>query len=240
MRGTLSNRLLARLPAAACARFVAACETVELRAGEEPMRPAVRVTCAWFPLDTVLSVGFPEAGQHRSIEVAQVGAEGMVGIPLLLGASASELTARVVRPGMALRIEAQRLRRQLAASAALENCLGRYVLVYLAQLARAILCSRYHRVEGRLARLLLMRQDRCPGESLHVTQEFLAAALGVRRAAVTRAATDLQLQHLISYHRGVLTIVDRKGLLRAACACYAADLASYSTLLDGSPAGRPD
>lgn len=232
-----SNHLLARLPSAAAARFVAACETVELSAGQVPMRPAARVTCAWFPLDAVLSVGFPAAGDHRSIEVALVGPEGMVGIPLLFGGSGSELMAKVVRPGSALRIEAQRLGLQLAASAELEKCLRRYVLVSLAQLARAVLCSRYHRVEERLARLLLMMQDRSPGEALHVTQEFLAATLGVRRAGVTRAATDLQLQHLIAYHRGVLVIVDRTGLQRAACACYAADLASYSTLMGGRPPG---
>lgn len=225
------NRLLARLPAAVHARFVAACEPVQLAAGHVLLRPGGPVTCAWFPLDAVLSVGIVAAGEQHSIEVALVGREGMLGIPLLLHADRSELIATVTRPGAALRIDAQALRQQLLASTDLEKRLRRYVLVSIAQIARAVLCTRYHRVDQRLARLLLMKQDRAPEEALRVTHEALAATLGVRRAGVTRAASDLQLQRLIAYHRGVLTILDRDGLQRAACACYAADCASYSTLM---------
>jgi len=188
----------------------------------------------------VLSVGFVAAGEGRSIEVALVGREGMVGIPLLLGADESELTATVVRPGKALSIPAEGLRLQLAASAELDRRLRRYVLVALAQIARAVLCTRYHRVDERLARLLLMTQDRCAEETLHVTHEFLASTLGVRRAGVSRAANDLQRQQLIAYHRGMLAIIDRPGLRRAACACYPADRASYVALMGGCPAGRVD
>jgi CRP-like cAMP-binding protein len=107
----------------------------------------------------------------------------------------------------------------------------RYVLVSLTQMAQAALCTRYHRVDQRLARWLLMTQDRVPQGALRATHEFLAATLGVRRAGVTRAAADLQDKHLIAYHRGVLTLVDREGLEAAACGCYAADCASYAALL---------
>jgi CRP-like cAMP-binding protein len=230
-KAALPNRLLARLPAADGARFMAACRTVDLAAGQVLMRPAAPLTCAWFPLDAVLSVGMVAAGDRHSLEVGLVGREGMVGIPLLLGASETELIATVVRPGAALCIEAEELRLQRLASTDLEKRLRRYVLVSIVQLARAVLCTRYHQVDERLARLLLMKQDRAPNQALHATHEFLAATLGVRRAGVTRAANDLQLRQLIAYRRGVLTILDRQGLLRAACACYAADCASYATLM---------
>jgi CRP-like cAMP-binding protein len=102
------------------------------------------------------------------------------------------------------------------------------VLVSLTQLAQAALCTRYHRVEERLARWLLMTQDRAPGGPVYATHEFLATALGVRRAGVTHAAATLQRRQLIAYHRGVLTVLDREGLQAAACGCYAADRASYA------------
>jgi CRP-like cAMP-binding protein len=234
----LRNRLLARLPMADRVRFVAACETVELQAGQVLMRPAARLAGAWFPLDAVLSVDLVAVGEGRSIEVALIGREGMVGLPLLLGAAECELTATVVRPGAALSITADGLRLQLAANAELDRHLRRYVLVAMAQLARAVLCARYHRVDERLARLLLMTQDRCAQETLHVTHAALAGTLGVRRAGVTRAANDLQRQHLIAYHRGTLAVVDRPGLQRVACACYLADRASYAALMGERRAGN--
>ncbi|MBK6006901.1 Crp/Fnr family transcriptional regulator [Ramlibacter ginsenosidimutans] len=229
------NRLLTRLPPAARAQFVAACERVELAAGQVLLRAGQRVTHAWFPLDAVLSVSLA-AEERRSIAVALVGREGMLGIPLLLDANQSEWVATVARPGAALRIEAAALRLQLVTGSELEKRLRHYVLASIAQLARAVLCTHYHQVDQRLARLLLMQHDRAPDEPLHVTHEMLAATLGARRAGVTRAAHVLQLKQLIAYHRGVVTILDRDGLQRAACACYAADCASYAALMRRHPA----
>lgn len=231
MKAGLTNRLLARLSMAGGEDVATACETVQLEPAQVPMRAGTPLTCAWFPLDAVLSVNVVAPGERHSIQVGLVGREGMVGLPLLLGASVSELTATVVRPGAALRIGAEALRLQLLASPELERRLRRYALVSLGQFARAVLCTRYHQVDERLARLLLMHQDRAPNADLHVTHEQLAAALGVRRAGVTRAAASLQLQRLIAYRRGVLTILDRAGLKCAACPCYAADRSSYSALM---------
>jgi CRP-like cAMP-binding protein len=111
-----------------------------------------------------------------------------------------------------------------------------YVLVAFAQLAQAALCTRYHGVEERLARWLLMTLDRAPDAPVHATHEFLAATLGVRRAGVTRAAAVLQARQLISYHRGVLLVLDRGGLQDASCDCYAADCASYASGMRRQPA----
>jgi CRP-like cAMP-binding protein len=223
-----ANRLLARLGTAERGRLVAECEAVELHAGQVLMSPGARTTHVWFPLDAIVSLGVAAPGKQHCFEVALVGAEGLIGLSLVLGSTTSSLRATVVRPGGALRIAAAPLRLQIGSSQAFRRRMEQYVLVSLSHMAQAALCTRYHRVEERLARWLLMMQDRAPREAVHATHEFLAAALGVRRAGVTRAAASLQRRHLIAYHRGVLTLLDRDGLQAAACACYAADSDAYA------------
>lgn len=230
-----ANHLLAALPRAACGRIVAACEQVELAAGEVLMRPGAGVTHAWFPLEAIVSVRIDAPHGPRGLEVALVGPEGVVGVPLLLGATASTLRATVVKPGAALRIAAAPLRLELAAGSAFRRGMERYVLVSLAQMAQGILCTRFHRLDERLARWLLMTQDRAGFDGVPATHEFLAATLGVRRAGVTRAAAALQSQELIAYRRGVLAVLDREGLEAAACACYAADRATYAHVMQPPP-----
>lgn len=230
-----ANRLLARLAPAERARLLAAGAIVELGEGQVLMRPGQRTTHAHFPLEAIVSLGVG-AGRQRCFELDLVGSEGMVGVPLLLGATASTLRATVVKPGAALRIEAAPLRQELLASEAFAHRMQQYVLVSLSHLAQAALCTRYHLVEARLARWLLMMQDRDPGHAVRATHEDLAAALGVRRAGVSRAAASLQRRQLIAYHRGVLTLLDRDGLQGAACACYAADCASYARAMRPPPA----
>jgi CRP-like cAMP-binding protein len=224
-----ANRLLARLAGVDRERVLADCQATELELGQVLMRPGLRTTHACFPLDAIVSLVMPSADKAHSLSVALVGAEGMVGIPLLLGSGASSLRAVVVRPGAALSIPVLKLRAHLLQSDEFRKRMHQYVLVTLTQLAQATLCMRYHCVEERLARWLLMTQDRAPDHPVHATHEFLAATLGVRRAGVTRAAAVLQGRQLIAYHRGVLTVVDRGGLQGASCGCYAADCAAYAS-----------
>jgi CRP-like cAMP-binding protein len=225
------NGLLAPLPSQDRKRFLAACEAVDLKPAQMLMRPGSRMAYAYFPTDAVVSLGMAPQGTRQCLEVALVGPEGMVGLPLLLGATASTLRATVVRPGAAWRIAVAPLRLQLVESPPLAQRMQRYVLVSLTQLAQAALCTRYHRLDQRLARWLLMTQDRMQHQALHATHEVLAATLGVRRAGVSRAAAELQQRQLIAYHRGVLTLLDRGGLEAVACDCYAADCASYEVLM---------
>jgi CRP-like cAMP-binding protein len=224
-----ANRLLARLAADVRAGVLAQCQACELELGEVLMGPGLRATHAWFPIDAMVSLGIPAQGKSYAFGVALVGAEGMAGIPLLLGSTTSSVRAVVVRPGSALRIPVPALRRQLQDNEEFRKRMQQYVLVSLAQLAQAVLCTRYHRVEERLARWLLMTHDRAPNGPVRATHEFLAATLGVRRAGVTRAAAVLQQRQLIAYHRGALTVLDRKGLEGASCGCYAADCAAYAS-----------
>ena len=165
------------------------------------------------------------------LEVGMVGREGMLGSQLSLGVGAAPLHALVQGPGPAWRLETGAFNAELECSAALRREIGRYVYVLMTQLATSAGCARYHEIGPRLARWLLMSQDRAHARTFHMTQEFLGYMLGVRRVGITEAAGALQRAGLIEYQRGRLTVLDRAGLEAEACNCYAADRKSYAELL---------
>jgi CRP-like cAMP-binding protein len=158
----------------------------------------------------------------------------MVGAPLILGVDRSELRALVQGAGPAWRMSARTFTRELGGSAVLRGALQRYLQVRMAQFAQAAACTRFHLIEGRLARWLLMTQDRAHDSQFHATHEVLAHMLGVRRVGVTRAANALQKRKLIRYHRGEVTILNRAAMETASCGCYRADLRLYESLLGGA------
>jgi CRP-like cAMP-binding protein len=144
----------------------------------------------------------------------------MVGVSLALGMDISSVRALVQRTGTAMRMEAARFRKELRKSLALQHELHRYAHAMLAQARQTAACNRFHPVEARFACSLLMTRDRVRSDQFLLTQEFLADMLGVRRVAVNRAASALQQRKLISYSRGKMRILDRKGLKAASCGCY--------------------
>lgn len=225
-----SNRLLATLPEKDRRRLLAGCTTVDLVFGEIISRAGDRIEQVYFPLDSFISLVAPIDG-HPGLEVGMVGNEGMLGITLTLGVDISPLHALVQGSGQALRMDAALFRRELKNCPALERELKLYNFVLMCQLAQTAACTRFHVVEARLARWLLMTQDRMHKDAFHLTHDFLGHMLGVRRVGVTKAATALQKQALIQYNRGDISILDRTGLEAASCACYQADQEIYDRIL---------
>ena len=224
------NRLLEALPSSDRRRVLAECETVELAFGDLLYTPWERLSHVYFPTTTFISLIMP-VDDSDSLEVGLIGNEGMFGIQLVLGVDASPVRAVVQGGGSALRMDAAPFRRELARSQTLQRKIDRYVFVHLSQLAQTAACTRFHVVEARLARWLLMTQDRAHADNFQITQEYLAFMLGVRRVGITKAASSLQKRKLIHYRRGNITVLDRRGLKTASCGCYKADRESYDRIL---------
>jgi CRP-like cAMP-binding protein len=225
-RPPATNRLLAALPDRERHRCLGRCETLELTSGNVIAKPGKRIRAVYFPTGSAIGLRAPH-GARAELGVALVGAEGMVGMSLILGVSVSPLMASVQGSGPALRMDATSFRHELERSQTMRRTLNRYVHVAMEQLVRSVVCSQFHRVEARLARWLLMMQDRMFSNELHATHDFLAEVLGVRRVGVTVAATSLQNRGLIGYRRGDITIFDRGGLRAASCGCYEGDSSDY-------------
>jgi CRP-like cAMP-binding protein len=224
------NRLLEALPSIERRRLLAECEIVELAFADLLYSPPRRLSHVYFPITSFISLIMP-IDAVSSLEVGIVGNEGLFGIPLVLGVDVSPVRALVQGAGSALRMGVDPLREELRRSPAFRCQVDRYMCIHLTQLAQTAGCTRFHVVEARLARWLLMTQDRARTKSFHVTHEFLALMLGVRRVGVTKAATSLQERKLICYRRGHVTVLDRRGLKAASCGCYNADRASYDRIL---------
>ncbi|MGZ5036500.1 MAG: Crp/Fnr family transcriptional regulator [Usitatibacter sp.] len=223
-----TNRILASLPRKDRESVLAGCSPVELSLGEVLAEPGDSIGHVHFPTRSFISLTAPMG--RSSIDVALVGDEGMAGLPLALGVGISNVRVLVQGAGPALRMTATRFRTELGRNGALRKALGRYAFVSMSQLGQAAGCNRFHLVEARLARWLLMTGDRAHSPSFYITHEFLALMLGVRRVGITKAASALQERGLIRYSRGNLTILDRDGLEAASCPCYRADLTVYGQM----------
>ena len=216
---TTRNRLLAALPPDDLARLRPRLDAVEL-----PFRKVLHA-----PGQPIEAIYFPETGWFSMLaylengdaaEVGLVGYEGMVGLPVLLGADSNDIEAMVQCPGTALRMDAQAFREELERIPALRTLLLRYALVHHGQVARTAACNGRHHIDQRLARWLLMAHDRAEGDEFPMTHEFLSMMLGVRRAGVTVSAGSLSKAGFIRYERGRMAITDRPGLESVACECY--------------------
>lgn len=231
----ITNRLLDRLSEKDRTRVLSECERVDLVVHETLAEPGSRIRNVYFPLAAFVSLLTPMGGKDI-LEVALAGSEGMYGAPVALGVDTSPLHALVLGGGSAWQMSSGAFRREIARMPALRDCVDRYIHVLMTQLSHTAGCNRFHVVEQRVARWLLMTADRAHSASFGITHEFLARMLGVRRVGITKAAGALQGRKLIRYARGNVTILDRKGLERASCSCYRSDLAIYARVFENQAA----
>lgn len=224
------NQLLAALPSLDWARWAPHLELVPLSLGQVLCESGERVRHMFFPTTAIVSLLYVlESG--ASTEIAVVGREGLVGISLFMGGGTTPSRAVVQSAGEGLRMRADRLMSEFEQSAVVSHLLLRYTQALITQMAQTAVCNRHHTLDQQLCRWLLLSLDRIDGNELLMTQELIANMLGVRREGVTEAAGRLQQQGLIRYQRGRITILDRAGLEKRSCECYAVVKEEYNRLL---------
>lgn len=225
----LQNRLLALLPETEREALRPHFERVTLELGTPLIRPNEPIRYAYFPISCLASLVIVlEDGS--TVESGSVGREGMVGIPIILDAGSTPMQTLTQIGGDALRIEATAIREMFELFSTLHSVLTRYIHTLFMIASQSAACNRRHGVEARLARWLLTSSDGVASMSIGITQEFLAAMLGVRRAGVTEAAVKLQDAGWIAYSRGFVEILDREALEDSACECYHAVRQEYERL----------
>jgi CRP-like cAMP-binding protein len=227
------NRILAALPRVDFERLRSALSVVTLEQKHSLWEPGQPIEVVYFPLDFVASI-LAVTKEGLQVEVGTVGNEGLVGLPVFLGAKTSPGRAFVQVPGQGERLDVSVFLREALREGKLRDILHRYTLSFMTQVSQSFACNRAHPAPQRLARWLLVVRDRVGRNEFPLTHQFMGQMLAVRRATVTVTAGALQRARLISYRRGVITIRDGPGLEQIACECYWIVREEFERLL-GSP-----
>lgn len=232
------NHLLAAFPPAEFARLLPHLELVSMPLGEALYESGGRLKHVYFPTTSIVSLLYVlEDG--ASAEIAVVGNEGILGISLFMGGETTPSRAVVQSAGHGYRLKAALIQQEFNRAGPVLRILLRYTQALITQMAQTAVCNRHHSVEQQLCRWLLLSLDRLPSDSLTMTQELIANMLGVRREGVTEAAGNLQQARLIRYSRGHITVLDRPGLEKAVCECYAVVKREFDRLLSDIPRDEP-
>jgi CRP-like cAMP-binding protein len=230
-----ANHLLAALPDAEWQRWLPQLESVDMPLGEVLYESGNTLSHVYFPTTSIVSLLYVmENG--ASAEIAVVGNEGIVGISLFMGGGSTPSRAVVQSAGRGLRLAAQTMKDEFDKNGLVLQLLLRYTQALITQMAQTAVCNRHHTLDEQLCRWLLLSLDRLHGNDLVMTQELIANMLGVRREGVTQAALSLQEGGLIRYARGRISVLDRTGLEKRTCECYAVVKREYDRLL---PAKQP-
>jgi CRP-like cAMP-binding protein len=230
-----SNHLITALPEPIGRDWGPHLEPVHMRLGDVLCEPGCALSHVYFPTTSIVSLLYIlESG--ASAEVAVVGNEGIVGISTFLGGNSTPTRAIVQSAGQGLRLLTPMVVQAFDQGGAVMSLLLLYTQALMTQIAQTAVCNRHHSLDQRLCRLLLFSLDRLHTHELRMTQDLIASMLGVRREGVTEAALSLQRAGLIQYQRGHISVIDRPGLERRSCECYAVVTKEYRRLLSGQPA----
>jgi CRP-like cAMP-binding protein len=224
------NLLLDALPDPEWKRWQSVLEKVEMPLGQVLYESGATLTHVYFPTTSIVSLLYVmENG--ASAEIAVVGNEGLVGISLFMGGESTPSRAVVQSAGHGLRLKAQLMKDEFNRAGPVLHLLLRYTQALITQMSQTAVCNRHHSLDQQLCRWLLLSLDRLRANHLAMTQELIANMLGVRREGVTEAALKLQEAGLISYARGHITVLNRAGLEKRTCECYAVVKREYDRLL---------
>ena len=214
-----ANRLLAALPQQEYRSLLPGLKEVTLTFGDILFEPGDAIRHVYFPNNSIISL-LSAVAEHSTLEVGMVGNEGMAGISVFMGVDKANTRGLVQGGGSAMRMKSAALRKESNHTSSLHHLLHRYTHSLLTQISQSSACNRFHPVNARLARWLLMTRDRLSADEFRLTQDFMSHMLGIRREGVNKAASALQKEKLISYSRGTITILDHAGLKAACCRCY--------------------
>jgi CRP-like cAMP-binding protein len=228
----MDNALLAALPDAELARWLAHLEPVELPLGAVLYEAGNRLTHVYFPTTAIVSL-ICVMDNGATTEIAIVGNDGVVGVSLFMGGESTTSRAVVQSAGLGYRLKAGQMMEEFNRTGPAMNLLLRYTQALITQMAQTAVCNRHHSLDQQLCRWLLLSLDRLRSNELVVTQELIANLLGVRREGVTEAAGRLHAAGLITYRRGHITVLDRAQLEGRSCECYAVVKREYDRLLPG-------
>ena len=226
------NHLLAALPQSVYERLLPNLELVPMALGEVLSTSGGELPYVYFPTTCIVSLVYVMAN-GSSAEIALTGYEGLLGVSLLLGGQTTPSQAVVQSAGHAYRIKGEAIKYEFEQGGPLQHLLLLYTQALIAQMAQTAVCNRHHSLDQQLCRWLLLSLDRLRSDDLRMTQELIANMLGVRRQGVAEAAGNLQKAGLIDYRRGHITVLDRSGLERRVCECYAVVKREYDRLLPG-------
>jgi len=224
------NFLLAALPDPEWQRWIPMLEKVDMPLGQVLYESGATLTHVYFPTTSIVSLLYVmENG--ASAEIAVVGNEGLVGVSLFMGGESTPSRAVVQSAGHGFRLKAQCMKEEFNRAGPVLHLLLRYTQALITQMSQTAVCNRHHSLDQQLCRWLLLSLDRLRGDELVMTQELISNMLGVRREGVTESANKLQQAGLISYARGRITVLDRPGLEKRTCECYAVVKREYDRLL---------
>src|ERR1700730_12216122 len=224
------NQLLASLPHDQRQRVLAHLAHVEMPLGQVLYEPGSTLSHVYFPTTSIVSLLYVMQN-GESAEIAVVGNEGVVGVSLFMGGHTPPSRARVQSAGGGFRLTAELMKEEFYRAGPVLHLLLRYTQALITQMVQTAACNRHHSLDQQLCRWLLLSLDRLQGTEMVMTQELIANMLGVPRQGATEGALKLQNAGLIEYTRGRIQVLDREGLEKRTCECYAVVKKEYERLL---------